>query len=578
MNRGVFKPACSLCLAVVLLFALVGVRSAAWAEPHPYGDKEEQGQVNPPPSAAPCTLPDANDHTVVVDMRGGDGHTWDAFHRGTYTISVPVARYVGEVDPTTGYLVNWRTMVRDGMISKFASLEFWAFDVDSNTVPPNGPFPGGGPASLFPNEVDAVSWNGQPMAAVAGGNTSLLRGTHQTWTKYTYTIPIEKIRFPARGVAGTAPTPAYNELQIDVDMLGGPPTPLPAWEVWIDSVVLKFNVVSPIVFVHGNSSNGEFFERQGIFGYFSSLKWPCDKSVTFDPNQNARSLNAIQLRQQMNTIAQSYGCDTVHLIAHSKGGLDARDLLPRLPVSAAGATVPISLVTLGCPHNGSPLADIMVAAKGQAGAAAAKLGFSGFSGWEQFVITHRDANQGYFDLRVAPCAAFNARNIPALPSSMNYYAASGDMDLNASLTIDYQLLQLQEWTQLPEEDSLSHALLVDLGNLASPDAVAGVFDTVYQLLRSNPGITVTTAPIPGRGGEFVQFITAAPITPSQPNDILVPMDSGLGVGSFARRMSAPGLPRVGTSGANHSTIASPALGPSVKTWLLATERQRGGWK
>jgi triacylglycerol lipase len=53
---------------------------------------------------------------------------------------------------------------------------------------------------------------------------------------------------------------------------------------------------------------------------------------------------------------QGLGCDRVDVIAHSLGGLDARWALAHLGLSKKVA----SLVTIGTPHRGTPLADLAV--------------------------------------------------------------------------------------------------------------------------------------------------------------------------------------------------------------------------
>jgi triacylglycerol lipase len=52
----------------------------------------------------------------------------------------------------------------------------------------------------------------------------------------------------------------------------------------------------------------------------------------------------------------------VHMIAHSMGDLDARRLISQDPtIEAGGDKVPInSLATIGTPHRGSPIADVVV--------------------------------------------------------------------------------------------------------------------------------------------------------------------------------------------------------------------------
>ena len=59
------------------------------------------------------------------------------------------------------------------------------------------------------------------------------------------------------------------------------------------------------------------------------------------------------------TVATSFGVDSVHLVTHSKGGLDARDYLANYQSQFDDQFEILSLTTLGGPHNGSALADLV---------------------------------------------------------------------------------------------------------------------------------------------------------------------------------------------------------------------------
>ena len=63
-----------------------------------------------------------------------------------------------------------------------------------------------------------------------------------------------------------------------------------------------------------------------------------------------------QLAQKIKRIIQKTGCKKVHLLAHSMGGLDSRQAIVR------GGLAPYvaSLITIGTPHLGSPVADSLV--------------------------------------------------------------------------------------------------------------------------------------------------------------------------------------------------------------------------
>ncbi len=65
--------------------------------------------------------------------------------------------------------------------------------------------------------------------------------------------------------------------------------------------------------------------------------------------------NAAALKQTVLQVMEETGCQKVNLIAHSKGGLDARFMISRLDMGAAVA----SLTTVATPHRGSELLDLL---------------------------------------------------------------------------------------------------------------------------------------------------------------------------------------------------------------------------
>lgn len=65
--------------------------------------------------------------------------------------------------------------------------------------------------------------------------------------------------------------------------------------------------------------------------------------------------NAAALKQTILQVQRQTGCEKVNLIAHSKGGLDARYMISRLDMGSAVA----SLTTIATPHQGSQLLDLL---------------------------------------------------------------------------------------------------------------------------------------------------------------------------------------------------------------------------
>lgn len=107
----------------------------------------------------------------------------------------------------------------------------------------------------------------------------------------------------------------------------------------------------PVVLVHGMMVKDFSF-------------WPAFRGITdflrkqniivYTSNQDGLGTvahNATQLKEEILSILAKEGCDKVNLIAHSKGGLDARFMISKLDMQDHVA----SLTTLSTPHHGSGL-------------------------------------------------------------------------------------------------------------------------------------------------------------------------------------------------------------------------------
>ena len=66
--------------------------------------------------------------------------------------------------------------------------------------------------------------------------------------------------------------------------------------------------------------------------------------------------NAAQLKEEIDAILAETGAEKVNLIAHSKGGLDAKWMIEHLDMAEKVA----SLTTLCTPHQGSPVASFVL--------------------------------------------------------------------------------------------------------------------------------------------------------------------------------------------------------------------------
>lgn len=107
----------------------------------------------------------------------------------------------------------------------------------------------------------------------------------------------------------------------------------------------------PVVLVHGMMAK-DFPFWHAFRGISKFLR---EQNVTvYVTNQDgigAIATNAAQLKEEIEEILKKENCDKVNIIAHSKGGLDARYMISCLSMAEHVA----SLTTLSTPHHGSGL-------------------------------------------------------------------------------------------------------------------------------------------------------------------------------------------------------------------------------
>lgn len=112
----------------------------------------------------------------------------------------------------------------------------------------------------------------------------------------------------------------------------------------------------PIVLIHGLG----FRDRKHLnyWGRIPGLLQECGATIYYgnqDSHGNVES-NALQIKECILGIIEELHCDKVNLIAHSKGGLDARYLISALGMEEYVA----SLTTISTPHHGSKSVDILL--------------------------------------------------------------------------------------------------------------------------------------------------------------------------------------------------------------------------
>ena len=491
--------------------------------------------------SSPFTPPPVNDITFVVDAAPGLDTPCTFRSGGPLRFSVKTTRYVGETN-ADGTLRDAAALVTAGIIAPTAKLTMPGFDVDSAAVvsPPIQP------------ERDRVLFNGQPLG--------FLQGVNNAWVLNSFEIPIARLRFPSRGAAGTAPTPVNNDVVIEIDTANTD-------EVWctaVDWAALSIKALSPVILVHGNNSNGGFYDRQGFAATLRAQRIPFDNSI--DMPTDFIATHGAQLNTLIPNIVKSFGVDSVHLVAHSKGGLDSRDYLARYQPARDVDFKVLSLTTLSTPHNGSVLADVLIAYE-TAAAASSFVSFSGFPGMTAALARTLTADNGTRNLTTGFVAAFNGGNIGSLPAATVFNTVASDADTNGNAAID----------STPDEyrDLRTESVALTRVHSVSTATSRGIVDAMYQILRNTASVSISYS-TSGVGPFTVTTSTVASVPLAAPlgNDTLVTIPSGQGTGSIAGRVSNSAI-FTGAAGRNHSNVANGGVAVTVVPWIFDVERRNG---
>lgn len=456
--------------------------------------------------SSPFNPPTVTDSNFVVDTGTGLDSGCTFRNGGPLRITVSVDRVVGEVN-SDGTLINPQTLVSNGVVSKYATLLLPAYDVDyaASLSPPYQP------------ERDHILVNGKEVGP--SGSVAYLTGADGVWKLNEFRIPIEFLRFGRRNVGGT-PTAGQNLIEIQIDVANA----ANGNEVWctaIDWVSVKFEALAPVIMVHGNNSSSKFFEDFNFVQPFKDQKIPFDNSISMTTATIAA--HGDLLANLIPTKAKEFGARHVHIIAHSKGGLDTRDFLARTVPANFGV---LSLITLCTPHHGSVGADYMLDAQN------ANSLFSD-STTRTLLAQQLTPDAGTPNLRVSFVENFNLQNGPLLPhqftvdgetNAVRFFSFSADANLNDS-------------------KSIFGNPTIESNETIGTGHGAFVMERIYRLMGEVASTTLETRTILGK---TVYVVKEAPTSTFQLNDFLVTINSA----RFAR------FSEVLSTKANHATIAN----------------------
>ncbi len=422
-------------------------------------------------------------------VNDSDSMTIDVYllrSEGPIVIDVKTRRYIGPTD-ASGYLLNVAGLRARGIVSDTATIAVPAYDVDE-TTPPNADCDLDGTVDILKSEVDELFLNGEKIGTLTGSNNR--------WLQNSFSVPIGKLKFPSQ--PGHTAT---NQFRLDIDvgnrnvMLSSGRVGCDRWAVTIDWIGIKYEASSPVVMVHGIRSSGE------AFGYFKAgieaeLVMANDLSISLVepiaptpippgcpdiPYNRSITAHVDQLWRLIPAIAERFGSESLHFVAHSKGGLDTRGFLFRTkssPIAIQVGTMgghPVrqdfegrSLITLDTPHAGSVLAQYGVEARQLTAEQAVRAGVT--------VAAAKFYEGGYYcDLTPERANAFVGST--SLPTRMQSASVASDADCNGDRAIS-------DWTFCSSGQSESRGF-------AYRGAAA---NRLYQLIGDVASVKVTVTP------------------------------------------------------------------------------------
>lgn len=420
--------------------------------------------------ASPFTPVDLDDTVFVVDddFDLDTGCTYAS--GGPLAIHLSISRYVGKVKGD-GTLADSSSLVARGFISPTARLRLPVFDVDMFGDPDD--------ASVAP-EVDRVFFNGHELGTLTGDN--------EIWKLNEFTIPIEWIKFPPfAGAPGLSPIPADNVIRIEIDEASGG---VDNWCTSVDWTELELAALAPIFLVHGTAAQSDTWDPHFTnFFHNSGVLW--SNAIDLEPN-GAIETNGIELADQLQGLATSFGARRCHVVAHSKGGLDTRAYLNSHYDSSTLRVM--SVYTISTPHHGTIISDVIALKRTHANAESQNADLL-------YLISHDPTLFGAVlggpkdpalsNQTTGAMREFN-RRYPTVPGNILFYNYGADADTNDDGTID--IAETAEFFPFVVPDSMRPTVALTLyrtiGNVASVQVTTG---TRLWGLRSYTSIDIASA-------------------------------------------------------------------------------------
>ena len=228
-------------------------------------------------------------------------------------------------------------------------------------------------------------------------------------------------------MSGSPPAPASNHITIDIDVAN-------ADQVWCTSIdwgAISFRAASPVILVHGNDSDGAFFDRQGFVVELAARHLLVDNSISMATDTVAN--HAWLLNTSIPAIAKSFGATGVHLVAHSKGGLDVRGVPGPVPAQSRQGASRSSRTRRSRRPTTAARSPISLVQRDVAVESLAQREFVGFPMFTETILNQTPPTDiGTTNLTTAFTASLNASTVSAISPDTVFNTVAADADLNGN--------------------------------------------------------------------------------------------------------------------------------------------------
>lgn len=240
-----------------------------------------------------------------------------------YQFDILIDRYFGE---TANKKIRFPEQVG---LPKTVPLTLNVYDVDDD-------YQGG----EYAPEVDHIYLNGHPLRPFA------LSSGNERWNVMKFDVPLEYLNFPENpGEKGS------NRIEIPIDVANKDSV----WAIEVDWAMLEIKALRPILLLHGyragGVTGGNADSYDNISAFLAANNIPHEKAIDGWNGNASFAAQAASLVNIINDTKNKYGVEKLNIIAHSKGGIDAR-----LYLRNNGSRSVQTFIQAGPPNHGQNIA------------------------------------------------------------------------------------------------------------------------------------------------------------------------------------------------------------------------------